>query len=110
MAEQCFPLTKREIETVSVGDNPQGRIANDSEITKSTGAFRFMNSTSMTVPRFNRNQIVRFSGGIGTIKSYRPNSNQSWIYAIEMEMGPEPDFGRVGFETTILLHEAEIQA
>lgn len=69
-----------------------------------------MNSTSMTVPRFTRNQIVRFSGGIGTIKSYRPNSHQSWIYAIEMEMGPEPDFGRVGFETTILLHETEIQA
>ncbi len=69
-----------------------------------------MNLTSRTVPRFTKNQTVRFSGGVGRIKSYRPNSNQSWLYAIEMEMGPEPDFGRVGFETTILLHEAELQA
>lgn len=68
-----------------------------------------MNSTSMMVPRFTRNQTVSFSGGVGRIKSYRPNSNQTWIYAIEMEMGPEPGFGRVGFETTILLHETEIQ-
>ncbi len=69
-----------------------------------------MNLTSRAVPRFTKNQTVCFSGGVGRIKSYRPNSNQSWLYAIEMEMGPEPDFGRVGFETTILLHEAEIQA
>lgn len=63
----------------------------------------------MMVLRFSRNQIVYFSGGIGTIKSYLPNSNNTWTYAIEMEMEPEPDFGRVGFETTILLHETEIQ-
>jgi hypothetical protein len=51
---------------------------------------------------------VQFSGGVGTIKSYQPNSNNTWTYAIEMEMGPEPNFGRVGFETTILLQETEI--
>ncbi len=68
-----------------------------------------MYSSSTTVPRFRRNQMVCFRGGVGKIKSYRPNSNNTWIYAIEMEMGPEPEFGRVGFETTILLHETEIQ-
>jgi hypothetical protein len=69
-----------------------------------------MNSASLTMlPRFSRNQKVHFRGGIGMIKSYQPSSNNSWTYAIEMELGPEPDFGRVGFETTILLHETEIQ-
>lgn len=67
-----------------------------------------MNASTLMLPRFNRNQLVQFSGGVGTVKSYQPNSNNTWIYAIEMEMGPEPDFGRVGFETTILLHETEI--
>ncbi len=67
-----------------------------------------MSTNFMTPPRFTRNQTVHFRGGVGTIKSYRPNSNNTWIYAVEMEMGPEPDFGRVGLETTILLHETEI--
>lgn len=67
-----------------------------------------MKSNPMTLPRFIANQTVHFKGGIGTIKSFRPNSNNTWIYAVEMEMGPEPNFGRVGFETTILLHETEI--
>ena len=67
-----------------------------------------MNATTLMLPRFSRNQIVQFSGGVGTIKSYQPNSNNTWTYAIEMELGPEPIFGRVGFETTILLLETEI--
>lgn len=32
-----------------------------------------------------------------------------WAYAVEMEMGPPPESGRVGPETTILLYETEIQ-
>jgi hypothetical protein len=67
-----------------------------------------MNATTLMLPRFSRNQTVQFSGGVGTIKSYQPNSNNTWTYAIEMELGPEPIFGRVGFETTILLLETEI--
>jgi len=50
---------------------------------------------------------VRFLGGVGKIKSFRPESN-TWTYAVEMEMGAEPDFGRIGAETTILLHEDDI--
>ncbi len=61
-----------------------------------------------TLPRFNTNQIVHFVGGIGTIKNLRPDSG-TWTYAVEMEMGPLPDVGRVGFETTILLQESDIQ-
>lgn len=61
-----------------------------------------------TTPRFNTNQIVHFVGGIGTIKKLQPSSG-TWTYAVEMEMGPLPEMGRVGFETTILLQESDIQ-
>ena len=47
---------------------------------------------------------VRFLGGVGKIKSFCSESNR-WNYAVEMEMGAEPDFGRIGVQTTILLHE-----
>jgi hypothetical protein len=50
---------------------------------------------------------VRFIGGVGKIKSFRSESN-TWAYAVEMEMGAEPDFGRIGVQTTILLHEDDI--
>jgi hypothetical protein len=60
-----------------------------------------------TIPRFSKAQRVRFVGGVGTIKNYWLESG-TWTYNIEMEMGPEPDAGRVGNETKILLHEADI--
>ena len=62
----------------------------------------------MTIPRFSKNQLVCFIGGIGKILGYRPESG-TWNYTVEMEMGPEPPMGRVGSETRILLHEADIQ-
>lgn len=58
-------------------------------------------------PRFNKNQTVRFLGGVGRILSYQPEYS-TWTYAIEMEMGPEPSMGRIGAETRILLHESDI--
>lgn len=58
-------------------------------------------------PRFNTNQTVCFVGGVGRILSYQPEYN-TWTYAIEMQMGPEPSMGRIGAETRILLHEADI--
>jgi hypothetical protein len=60
-------------------------------------------------PKFNQNQTVRFLGGEGQVKHYQPDSH-SWAYMIEMAMGPEPEIGRVGYETTILLMEADLQA
>lgn len=62
---------------------------------------------AMTPPRFSKNQMVCFVGGVGTIRSCRPESG-TWTYVVEMELGPEPDMGRVGSETTILLLEADI--
>lgn len=62
----------------------------------------------MTIPRYAKNQLVCFVGGVGTILGYQTDSG-TWVYAVEMEMGPEPPMGRMGAETRILLHEADIQ-
>jgi hypothetical protein len=59
--------------------------------------------------RFNKKETVCFVGGKGKIISYKPVSN-SWTYAVQMDMGPEPAFGRIGFETTIILDETELQS
>jgi hypothetical protein len=58
-------------------------------------------------PKFNRSETVSFVGGVGKIKSFHPNSG-TWVYRVEMELGPEPDIGRIGSETTVLLHESDI--
>ncbi len=72
-------------------------------------ALGLMTINVLALPRFLKSQVVCFVGGVGTVKSYQPDSN-TWSYAIEMDMGPEPDFGRVGSETTILLLEADVQS
>ena len=59
------------------------------------------------IPTFEKNQTVEFVGGIGKIKDYYSESD-SWIYLVEMPMDPEPDFGRIGYETMILLAEPDI--
>lgn len=60
-------------------------------------------------PKFSQEQRVCFSGGTGTIRNCHLESG-TWAYAVEMALGPEPDLGRVGSETTILLYEADLQA
>lgn len=65
-------------------------------------------SQRQSFPKFNTNQIVQFVGGSGKIKHYKPDSG-TWTYAVEMEMGPLPEVGRVGFETTVILQESDIQ-
>ena len=61
-----------------------------------------------SAPKFKQNQQVSFLGGTGKIKTFLPDSGR-WSYEIEMDLGPEPDMGRVGPEATILLYEADIQ-
>jgi hypothetical protein len=58
-------------------------------------------------PKFNRSETVRFLGGIGTVKSLQPTAG-TWMYRVEMELGPEPQMGRIGSETTVLLYESDI--
>ena len=54
-------------------------------------------------------QQVSFLGGEGSVKSFTYEA-KTWLYIIEMTQGPEPDFGRVGGETTVLLSEADLYA
>lgn len=58
-------------------------------------------------PRFRRGQLVRFIGGSGMIKNHR-FENGNWFYLVEMEMGPEPEMGRIGYETTIVISQADL--
>lgn len=67
-----------------------------------------MMTSTIGVPKFRRGQSVCFAGGEGAIQSYKPESG-TWAYEIEMAMGQEPEFGRVGYETTIVLVEAELK-
>lgn len=60
------------------------------------------------VPSYQQKQLVHFLGGSGRIKDCSPLWG-TWLYSIEMEFGPEPDCGRLGSETTILLTEPEIR-
>lgn len=78
-------------------------IASDSRFAASTPYVK-----RLTKPKFSRDQVVCFVGGVGTIRSCQPNSG-TWTYVVEMELGPEPDMGRVGNETKILLLEPDIR-
>jgi hypothetical protein len=59
--------------------------------------------------RFDRGQLVKFIGGEGIIKSFK-FEGRVWTYLVEMPMGIEPTFGRVGAETMVLLKETELRA
>ncbi|MCC5612218.1 hypothetical protein LC612_37210 [Nostoc sp. CHAB 5834] len=66
-----------------------------------------MTATFMRRPKFRNAQLVSFVGGEGIVRSYTPEYGR-WMYVIEMALGLEPDFGRVGAETMILLTEADL--
>ncbi|MBD1909127.1 MULTISPECIES: hypothetical protein [unclassified Leptolyngbya] len=66
-----------------------------------------MIATTAALPHLYKGQKVNFLGGSGTIKSYHPEAG-SWSYLVEMEMGPEPEMGRIGYETAILLSQADL--
>jgi hypothetical protein len=68
-----------------------------------------MTEILMKPPRFYYAQQVFFLGGEGSVKSFK-NETEIWIYTIEMMLGPEPDFGRIGGETSILLSEDDLYA
>ncbi|MDZ8053621.1 MAG: hypothetical protein RMX68_007575 [Aulosira sp. ZfuVER01] len=66
-----------------------------------------MSARNLTLPKFSQGQTVEFIGGEGMIVKCSPNS-QTWAYLVEMQMGEEPEMGRIGSETTILLFEMDI--
>lgn len=65
-------------------------------------------STSITnAPKFRKDQAVEFMGGTGKIKHYYFELGE-WIYLVEMKLGSKPDFGRIGYETTVILPEIDM--
>lgn len=66
-----------------------------------------MSINSIAAPKFGIAQVVKFIGGMGKIRNYH-SEYYRWTYLVEMEMGPEPKFGRIGYETMILLPEEEL--
>jgi hypothetical protein len=63
----------------------------------------------VSVPKFYQDQLVCFIGGEGKVKYLRPDAG-SWLYTVEMAMGPEPEMGRIGYETMIVLPETDLSA
>ncbi len=59
-------------------------------------------------PKYHKNQEVSFVGGKGKVLNCHQDAGR-WTYFVKMEMGPEPEMGRVGPETTVLLYETEIE-
>ncbi len=68
-----------------------------------------MTISSHKVNRFHREQQVRFIGGEGVVRNVKFESG-SWKYLVEMPLGVEPNFGRIGAETMVLLSETELRA
>jgi len=68
-----------------------------------------MNKGLIGSPSFCPAQHVSFLGGEGSVTGFKYEA-ETWFYVIEMTLGPEPDFGRVGGETAILLSEADLHA
>lgn len=66
-----------------------------------------MSINCLSQPKFNPQQKVSFLGGSGEVKQLKREAG-NWIYTVEMHMGLEPDFGRIGAETTIVLEEKDI--
>lgn len=68
-----------------------------------------MTATFIKVPIFRHAQRVSFVGGEGIVRNYKSEAG-TWMYFVEMALGREPDFGRVGAETVVLLNEADLRA
>lgn len=66
-----------------------------------------MTATLINLPGFRPAQRVSFVGGEGIVRSYSAEG-RTWTYLVEMALGQEPDFGRIGAETMVLLNEADL--
>jgi hypothetical protein len=61
------------------------------------------------INKFHPGQRVRFAGGEGIVRRFKCEAG-NWTYFIEMPLGLEPNFGRIGSETMVLLNETELRA
>jgi hypothetical protein len=63
---------------------------------------------NLSAPKFDRAQRVGFLGGEGIVFGAHAEAG-CWTYVIKLPLGPAPACGRVGGETLVLLHEAELR-
>jgi hypothetical protein len=68
-----------------------------------------MHTMLIKLPSFRDTQRVSFVGGEGIVRSYKFEFG-GWTYLVEMALEEEPDFGRIGSETMLLLNEADLCA
>jgi hypothetical protein len=68
-----------------------------------------MTPTIEKIHTFKLAQRVKFFGGEGIVRQVKFEA-QHWTYLVEMPLGREPEFGRVGAETMVLLRETELRA
>lgn len=54
-----------------------------------------MNNKLIMPPKFNKNQVVYFIGGVGIILDLQADSD-TWKYAVEMEKVAQCHIGRIG--------------
>jgi hypothetical protein len=66
-----------------------------------------MTATCMPKPKFRTEFPVRFTGGEGTVRGAKWEFGR-WIYLVEMALGIEPEFGRIGPEAMVLLDETDL--
>ena len=63
----------------------------------------------LNAPKFREQQQVCFAGGQGKILSLQADGID-WLYSVEMPLGVEPDMGRIGYETIVLMSESELNS
>lgn len=68
-----------------------------------------MTTTLVQLPSFRQAQKVMFIGGEGIIQSCKYEAGR-WTYLVEMLLGIDPSFGRIGAETVVLLQEVDLYA
>ncbi len=66
-----------------------------------------MPTTCIPKPKFCAEHSVRFAGGEGIVRGTNWELGR-WTYLVEMALGTEPEFGRIGPEAMILLDEADL--
>jgi hypothetical protein len=66
-----------------------------------------MSVTCTLKPKFFPGQQVSFAGGEGIVRGANWEFG-GWTYLVEMPLGTEPDFGRIGPEAMLLLDEADL--
>jgi hypothetical protein len=66
-----------------------------------------MPTTCVPKPKFCDRHPVRFDGGEGIVRQANWECGR-WTYIVEMPLGVEPKFGRIGAESMVLMDETDL--